>query len=91
MGGYEIDTNLPGEGMLKQYVRGQVMKAALGGEGYTEERMNKGLSDKYGRKVFSDVILKVGNDRVELINALVTVEQTKNIVMRKKRDILTSI
>lgn len=77
-------SDFPGTGLANQYVSGKVFGAALKGVGdIARENMNAGLNDYYGRPVFSDLILQRSasdTDRVELMNALVTVEQKKNIV-----------
>jgi len=81
MKGYKFNTNLPGDGAIKQYIGGQVMKAAFSkADLEAAPDMSVGLKDWYGRKVFSDLILKIGNDTVEFMNALITVEQKNNIV-----------
>lgn len=82
---YVFRGGLPGTGTLNQYAAGQVFKAALQGADSLIDgsEMNVQLRDLYGRPVFCDLILKRDNadtDRVELINALVTVEQKKHIV-----------
>lgn len=81
MKGYKFNMNLPGDGAIKQYIGGQVMKAAFSkADLEAAPDMSVGLKDWYGRKVFSDLILKIGNDTVEFMNALITVEHKKNIV-----------
>jgi hypothetical protein len=81
MKGYKFNTNLPGDGAIKQYIGGQVMKAALKEKNpQVEPNMSVGLKDWYSRPVFSDVILRYGNDSVEFMNALITVDQAKHIV-----------
>lgn len=81
MKGYNFSTNIPGDGALKQFIGGQVMKVAMQEKNpQVEPNMSVGLKDWYSRPVFSDVILRYGNDSVEFINALLTVDQAKNIV-----------
>lgn len=81
MKGYKFNMNLPGDGAINQYIGGQVMKAAFSkGDLEAAPDMSVGLKDWYGRPVFGDLILRIGNDSVEFMNALITVEHRKNIV-----------
>lgn len=80
---YVFRSDLPGTGALNQYVAGKVYSKAFAGALPTAQLMNIALNDWYGRPVFCDLILQRSNedtDRVELVNALVTVAQKKKIV-----------
>lgn len=79
---YAFYSNYPGDGALNQYLGGMAMKAAFGKQELPVEdaEMSVGLRDWYGKKVFNDIILYVGDDSFEFINALLTVERKQNIV-----------
>ena len=80
---YVFRSDLPGTGTLNQAAMGKAYGTALGSQLPEPEMMNVGLNDWYGRPVFSDLILqrdKNDSDRIEMINALITVTQKKNII-----------
>jgi len=74
----------PGAGGSSQYTKAGMYGSSLIEPVTEEEKLNvRGLTDWYGRPVFSDLVLKRDDndkDEIRLISAMLTVEQRKNIV-----------